>query len=157
MGASPDSPEDVAIIEMSEDYTGFYMADSLYRMCPELTEDYDFFFPYAGGTALGMYRYMRDYSGPWMVVDMDMDQSDLAPDNLCCSMIKRIDRAIVLWMDGYVSGEEMPMQSIYGIESGLIYLSPGKGYEELVEDISRSHYDRALEIEKMFTEILAGR
>lgn len=89
----------IGIVAMSAAYLAGCVADSLDRMCPDLTARYDFFFPYAGGTALGMYRYMRDYSGPWMVVGMDMDQSDLAPDNMCCSMIKRIDRAVVLWMD----------------------------------------------------------
>ena len=155
MGASPGHPDSVAVIELSDNYSGFYMADSLYRLCPELTASYDFFFPYAGGTALGMYRYMRDYSGPWMVVGMDMDQSDLAPDNMCCSMIKRIDRAIVLWMDSYIRGEELPARTIHGLESGLISLYPSEGYEEIVEEITERYRERALEIEQIYTDILS--
>lgn len=116
----------MAVIELSDGYSGFYMADSLYRMCPDLTSSYDFFFPYAGGTALGMYRYMRDYSVPCMIVGMDMDQSDLAPDNMCCSMIKRIDRAIVLWMDSYIRGEEIPLRTIHGMAS-IHCIRPGMG------------------------------
>lgn len=155
MGACPEHPDSVAVIELSENYNGFYMADSLYRLCPELTAEYDYFFPYAGGTALGMYRYMRDYSGPWMVVGMDMDQSDLAPDNMCCSMIKRIDRAIVLWMDSYIRGEEIPEHTIHGLESGLISLFPSEGYEDIIEDITVLNRDKALEVEQMYTEILS--
>lgn len=155
LGADPEHPDSVTVIELSDGYSGFYMADSLYRMCPDLTARYDFFFPYAGGTALGMYRYMRDYSGPWMVVGMD--QSDLAPDNMCCSMIKRIDRAIVLWMDSYIRGEEIPLRTIHGMESGLISLSPSEGYETLIEDVTARHRNRALEIEQIYTEILSSR
>ena len=157
LGADPEHPDSVTVIELADGYSGFYMADSLYRMCPELTSRYDFFFPYAGGTALGMYRYMRDYSGPWMVVGMDMDQSDLAPDNMCCSMIKRIDRAIVLWMDSYMAGEEIPLRTLHGMESGLIYLEPGEGYEELLDGIALRHRDWALEVEQIYTEILSRR
>ena len=157
LGADPEHPDSVTVIELSDGYSGFYMADSLYRMCPDLTARYDFFFPYAGGTALGMYRYMRDYSGPWMVVGMDMDQSDLAPDNMCCSMIKRIDRAVVLWMDSYIRGEEIPLRTIHGMESGLISLSPSEGYETLIEDVTARHRNRALEIEQIYTEILSSR
>lgn len=157
LGADAEHPDSVDVIELSDGYSGFYMADSLYRMCPDLTARYDFFFPYAGGTALGMYRYMRDYSGPWMVVGMDMDQSDLAPDNMCCSMIKRIDRAVVLWMDSYIRGEEIPLRTIHGMESGLISLFPSEGYETLIEDVTARHRDRALEIEQIYTEILSSR
>lgn len=157
LGADPEHPDSVTVIELSDGYSGFYMADSLYRMCPDLTARYDFFFPYAGGTALGMYRYMRDYSGPWMVVGMDMDQSDLAPDNMCCSMIKRIDRAIVLWMDSYIRDEEIPLRTIHGTEIGLISLSPSEGYETLIEDVTARHLNRALEIEQIYTEILSSR
>lgn len=154
-GVCPEHPDSVAVIELSDNYSGFYMADSLYRMCNDLTAGYDFFFPYAGGTALGMYRYMRDVSGPWMVVGMDMDQSDLAPDNMCCSMIKRIDRAIVLWMDSYIRGEEIPEHTVHGLESGLISLYPSAGYETITDEITEKNRAEALEIERTYTEILS--
>ena len=156
MGADPEGAGNADILELSPDFSGFYMADSLYRMCPELMSEYDFFFPYAGGSALGMYRYMRDNSGDWLVVGMDMDQTDLAPDNMCCSMIKEINRAIVMWMDSYAADEELPSRSIYGIESGLVSLHPSPGYEELVGRIAEQNMSEALAVEAEFTEILCG-
>ena len=153
LGANPDQPDEVSVIVLSDDYTGFAMADELYGMCQSLTDEYDFFFPYAGGSALGMYRYMRDYSGDWFVVGMDMDQSYLAP-NIHCSMIKDIHIAIAEWMDGYMLEEEIPQHSVYGIESGLVRLAPSEGYEQLIAAVTEAQADRALEIENQFLEIL---
>lgn len=89
-----------------DDEKGYYMPEEAYSMMPELSADHDFIYPVAGGTNLGIYRYLRENpSGPY-VAGMDVVQNQLC-NNIVGSMIKHLDQsvrdAILNWCDGVKS------------------------------------------------------
>lgn len=105
---------------VSEDWHGFNMAQHVYEMMPELSEKYDFIFPVAGGTNLGIYRYLRETPDGPLVAGMDIDQSPFS-NNIVGSVVKNIDRmleqGITAWLDNHKRSKQHDM---FGLDSGFV-------------------------------------
>ena len=134
---------------LADDWTGYTMPDSAYRMVARLAGEYGYFFPLAGGSNLGMFRYAREYPGGFYMAGMDVDQSGYS-SRITCSVVKNIDRLIGHYLDLWLEGEPIPRNEVYGLESGYIDIVVSPGYEETLLPIVFSLKDRAVEEENRF-------
>lgn len=102
------------------DWHGFAMSQAAYERMPELSAEHDFIFPVAGGTNLGIYRYLREHpDGPY-VAGMDIDQSPFC-NNIVGCLIKHIDLLVEDGVRGWLDaplGSQMHMT--FGLESGYV-------------------------------------
>lgn len=104
----------------SSDWNGYIMSQQAYEMMPDLSRGHDFIFPVAGGTNLGIYRYLRDHPDGPLTAGMDIDQSPFS-NNIVGSLVKHIDRLV---MDGITAWLNNPVNDQkhveFGLESGYI-------------------------------------
>lgn len=104
----------------ADDWSGYIMSQHAYEMMPELSRGHDFIFPVAGGTNLGIYRYLRDHPDGPLVAGMDIDQSPFS-NNIVGSLVKHIDRLVIdgitAWLDNPVNDRQ---HVEFGLESGYI-------------------------------------
>lgn len=110
----------VPVDAFANDWTGYAMSGKAYEMMAEISASHDFVFPLAGGTNLGIYRYLREHpEGPY-VAGMDADQSPFC-NNIVGCVIKHIDRLVAdgmrQWLD---HPEEEAKHMEYGLESGYV-------------------------------------
>ena len=107
-GYTDQGGESADIFCLADDWTGYAMPDSAYRMVARLAGEYSYFFPLAGGSNLGMFRYAREYPDDLYMAGMDVDQSGYS-SRITCSVVKNIDRLVGhylnLWLEGeYLNG-----------------------------------------------------
>ena len=105
------------------------------------SEGCDVVFHAAGGVGTGVIEAAKE-ANKW-VIGVDRDQSDLAPDNVLTSALKRVDKAIQL-----ISKDKMDGQSIggktytYGMKEGCV------GIPTTNENMDKSVYDDAMKIQQ---------
>lgn len=134
---------------LADDWTGYAMPDSAYRMVARLAGKYSYFFPLAGGSNLGMFRYAREYPDDFYMAGMDVDQSGYS-SQITCSVVKNIDRLIGHYLDLWLEGEPIPHNKVYGLGSGYIDIVVSPGYEETLRPVVSALKDRAVEEENRF-------
>lgn len=111
-------------IYLANDYTGYAMPDSTYRLVNEINNG--FIYPLAGGSNNGIYKSIRDnHFALTMAIGMDADCSAHGK-SIPFSVIIRTDKLIEDYLTMWVDGKELPSHSSYGLEDGHtdIVISP---------------------------------
>lgn len=111
-------------IYLANDYTGYAMPDSTYRLVNEINNG--FIYPLAGGSNNGIYKSIRDnHFALTMAIGMDADCSAHGK-SIPFSVIIRTDKLIEDYLTMWVDGKELPSHSSYGLEDGYtdIVISP---------------------------------
>lgn len=93
---------------------GFAMENEAYRQMGEWAKQYDFVFPVAGGSNMGIYRYLREYPyGRIYTAGMDVDQSILC-NNIIGSVEKSMDRIVEQYLEDWAAGASLPKHCRFG-------------------------------------------
>ena len=111
-------------IYLANDYTGYAMPDSTYRLATEINNG--FIYPLAGGSNNGIYKSVRDnHFALAMVIGMDADCSAHGK-SIPFSVVIRTDKLVESYLTMWTDGEELPSHSSYGLEDGYtdIIISP---------------------------------
>lgn len=148
-GYTDHGGETADVYFLADDWTGYAMPDSAYRMTARLAGEYDYLFPLAGGSNLGMFRYAREYPDDFYMAGMDVDQSGYS-SRITCSVVKNIDRLIGHYLDLWLEDESIPRNEVYGLESGYIDIVVSPRYGETLQPVISSLRDRAVEEENRF-------
>lgn len=108
---------DIGKVYLSNSNAGYNMADSVYRKMYEWVKTYNFIFPMIGGSAKGVYRYMRETPKGLFTVGVDVDQSDLC-SQIVGSMVKRMNTVFRSFLVAWAAGKPLPASVTYGLHSG---------------------------------------
>jgi basic membrane protein A len=139
------------IESLSEDYDGYSQPDEVYHKMYDWSKKYKFIFPLAGGSNMGIYKFLREYEDCIYSVGMDVDQSRLS-DNVIGSVIKRIDKVVALNVENWIIGEAIPKKAVYGLNSGFVDWVVADGYKDLqnmnVSNLKDLAIKKELEYEK---------
>ena len=146
-GFTDNGGQQAGTFYLADDWTGYSMPDSAYRAAAKLAEEYDYLFPVAGGSNLGIYRYAREYPDRFFTAGMDVDQSGYSA-RITCSVVKHIDRLIGDYLNRWLTGQPLPRQAAYGLESGYIETVVSPGYEDTLQTLVSSFLERAIAAEK---------
>ena len=150
-------------IYLANDYTGYAMPDSTYRLVTEINNG--FIYPLAGGSNNGVYKSIRDnHFALTMAIGMDADCSAHGK-SIPFSVIIRTDKLVEDYLTMWVDGEALPLHSSYGLEDGYadIVISPyfydmniqWKPYYEIEnywEDAYHKYISEAIEKEREYEE-----
>lgn len=121
------------------------------RMAREMDErdKVDIFFPVAGASGLGVFKYVQK-AGKF-AIGVDSDQDHLAEGRILTSVMKRLDVAVESLVGEVVHGHFENRNYLYELKNDGVGLSPMKYTRE---DIPRSVLDR---IAKLRAAIVAGK
>ncbi len=113
----------VDVTTLASDFSGYAMPDSTYRMMIKIDADNfngRFYFPLAGGSNSGIYKYSREETFTLVLVcGMDTDcsaYSDRVPYSMVIDMETVLDGLLTEWKD---TGTLAP-RTVYGMRSGVI-------------------------------------
>lgn len=112
---------------------GFSIPDSLYHLCYTLDQKgYDFVIPVAGGSAQGVYRYTRQNTpinpkGMFYTCGIDVDMQDYS-DHVGFSIVKRSDKLVYEFIDGWVTGKPLQKSRTLGLDSEYVELKIADRY-----------------------------
>lgn len=104
-------------VYLSVSNSGYNMADSAYVRMYDWCKSYNFVFPIMGGSAKGIFRFLREYPIHFYTVGVDVDQSDLC-HNILGSMLKHIDVIFQLYLEKWAAGYQLPRAATYGLRAG---------------------------------------
>lgn len=146
-----DNGKTADVVSLADDWHGYVMEGDVYRKMYDWTKEFSFVYPVAGGSNMGIYRYLREYPDGIYTAGMDIDQSALYTQ-VVGSSVKHIDRLVEDYITDWLQTGEMPQYKRFGLESGYIdwVLSPdytealGRYIEEVREttiEKERSYYD----------------
>lgn len=134
---------------LSEDWHGYTMSQEAYERMADLAARYDFIFPVAGGSNLGIYRYLRDHTDGPHVAGMDIDQSPFS-NQIVGSVVKHIDRLVE---DGVTAWLNAPTHEDahwdFGLKSGYIDWQLSSRYADLLPVVEQ-HRKEAEEMEEAY-------
>ena len=123
------SDNKVEILYLADDYNGYAMPDSAYRIASTLGNT--FVYPLAGGSNTGIYKYSREEPFEMMLVaGMDADCS-VHSSRIPFSVVVRTDKVIEEYLIQWICGEKLPEHNVYGLESGLIDIVISPLFNEL--------------------------
>ena len=108
---------DISKVYLSNSNAGYNMSDSVYRQMYEWAKTYNFIFPMIGGSAKGVYRYMREAPKGLFTVGVDVDQSDLC-SQIVGSMVKRMNTVFGSFLKNWAADKPLPTSVTYGLHSG---------------------------------------
>jgi len=121
------------------------LADSLYR-------NYSFIYPVAGGSNSGVYSWLRsNRQQEKYAAGVDVDQS-IYSDHIIGSMIKEIGRSLEDYLRLWTEGEELPLWTLFDLESGYTFFKVSEGYNKELGELIRTHQSIASEKEKEYNE-----
>ena len=132
------------VIYLSEEPDGGYrMPDEAYRACLEREGEYEIYFPVAGASNKGAYRFSRE--NVEFVVGMD-DDMGMFSTFISFSVVKHIDMAIIDVIGALLKNRNIPYHQDFTYASG---------YEELVfaPRMTADHFLDISDIEKRIVEI----
>lgn len=135
----------------ADDQTGYSVSQRAYEMMFDLSRSHDFIYPVAGGTNLGVYRYLREHpEGPY-TAGMDIDQSAFA-SNITGSLIKHIDRLIA---ESIKSWLDHPLNDLthmeFGLESGYVDWELAPDYCQYAPEVEK-YRAKSIECENKFLD-----
>lgn len=145
--------EEVAIEYLAADWHGFVAAEEAYEGMMEWSQRYGFVFPLAGGSNVGVYRYVREFPHGLYTAGMDIDQSTVC-SGVIGSVVKRIDRVIEDYITAWVEERELPARALYGLKSGYVDWVVSSDYEEAFKVVVEQNREKALRYEKEYNEKL---
>lgn len=122
---------------------GFAVAGHVYRMCYDLEREYGFVFPLIGGSSQGLLRFTREYPKSFYTASMDVDQSEYS-NRVTYSVLKHTDRAILKILEQWVNDTPIPRNQRWGLESGMVEVSPAANYLDFFRDIFEFNRDEAI-------------
>ncbi len=96
---------------------GYNMADSTYKWMHNWTKTYNFILPIIGGSAKGVFRYMREKPTGLYTVGIDVDQSSLC-SQIVGSMTKKMDTVLRKFLQDWAAGKPLPKSVTYGLRDG---------------------------------------
>lgn len=89
---------------ISEDYSGFAMADSAYRLTEQLLPENDLIFALAAGSNMGIINAARNYPEQRYVIGLDSDQSWMGLNVVTGSVISLIGDDIYNYIKAFSQG-----------------------------------------------------
>ena len=134
---------------LSDDWTGYAMANEVYAMMSEWVEEFGFIYPIAGGSNHGIYRYLREYPTNTYTAGYDTDCSHLST-NVIGSTLKHIDKLIVAYISEWLTSGTMPEECIYGLASGYVDWVVAPDYEATYGDLVESVREEAIQMENIY-------
>lgn len=129
-----------------EDWHGYMMSEQAYEQMASVAPRYGYIFPVAGGTNMGIYRYLRENPDGPLVAGMDVDQS-IYSTRVSGSVIKRIDVLLEDLIGGWINGEEIPQHRTCGLNDGYSDWQLADKYMEQFGKIVESHRSEAIDEE----------
>lgn len=135
---------------LADDYKGFTMPDSAYRMMNRMGEDYWMVYPLLGGSAAGVYRYSREVL--WTpTIGMDVDCSSIT-NAVFFSVVRKMDEVMEMYLRDWVAGKEWPVRQTLGLSSGFVDIVAnsnlsGTVMETMIEDCRAEAIEKDLEYE----------
>lgn len=147
----PFDVDSISTLYLSDDFDGFNMADSLYRLSYELQQTYDLVVPLCGGSIQGLLRYNREYpSTSFYTVGMDADMS-VYSQRVPFSCVKRGGDVAAQCIEQWLNGT-MPQYQFFGLENGYTRIELADDtrtdWKQLLSDIETE----AIEKEKQYEE-----
>lgn len=136
---------------LADDWTGYVMSNTAYRLMSQWAPTYGFIFPVAGGSNTGIYRYSREFDFCPLLAGMDVDQSDLSP-KITGSVVKRLDLVVEEYFTRWLLTGELPAFTIYGLESGYVDWKLAPRYAETYRAVVENARLQAVEMEKLYYE-----
>lgn len=138
---------------LSDDWTGYVMANLAYQKMSEWASKYGFIFPVAGGSNAGIYRYTREFkdASPYLA-GMDIDQSSLST-KITGSVVKHFDKLVNGYFTEWLLKGTMPESQVYGLESGYVDWLLSPLYEDEFRQAVEDKRLDAIEREKGYYEI----
>lgn len=140
-----------AVTFLSDGFDGYAMPDKAYRNMSEWTRNYDFIYPVAGGSNLGIYKYLRDFSTAVHTAGMDVDQAYLC-NSVAGSTVKHLDRLLAFYLNLWLSGMPMPAKACYGLESGFVDFTVSQAYRRALGPIVEQYRQTAINEENTYEE-----
>lgn len=131
---------------LSDGVEGYAMATEAYILSADIYQRHPFIFPLAGGSNLGVFRYTREYPNGTYTAGLDVDQSGLS-SQVAFSVVKHIDKLLYDYIEMWTEGEQLPNNSIYGIESEYIELVLSPYYEDVCSETYNNYINQAIEKE----------
>lgn len=123
---------DIAKVTLSNSNAGYNMSDSVYILMHDWVKANNFIFPIIGGSAKGVYRFIRENPSGLYTVGVDVDQSGLCL-HILGSMVKKMNTVFRTFLFDWVAGKPLPATVTYGLQSG---------YTDWVEgDVHLEEYD----------------
>lgn len=108
---------DIAKVYLTKSNAGYNMADSVYNLMHDWTKANNFIFPIMGGSAKGVYRFIREKPTGLYTVGVDVDQSDLC-SHILGSMVKKMNTVLRSFLLNWVAGKPLPTSITYDLKSG---------------------------------------
>lgn len=109
---------------------GYNLPDRAYEMCDSICATHEFIFPIAGGSNMGILRYVRsNYEYPVYVGGVDVDLSPYST-NVAASVVKHIDKLLGHLITEWHAGKALPHTRRYGLDTGYPDLVISRIYEE---------------------------
>lgn len=112
---------------LSADYSGYANALLGYQKMYEWSQRYSFFYPVAGGSNNGVFRYLREYPDKGYTCGMDVDQSGLC-NAIIGSMVKHVDRLLNYYITTWMHTGALPPSATYDLSSGYVDFLPIAGF-----------------------------
>lgn len=144
--------DDIDVAYMADDWHGYVMAEEAYQNMQEWSERYDYIFPVAGGTNLGIYRYTRENPDSPLICGIDVDQSHLSPNINGC-VLKHIDMAVEEHLSRWLETGELPESRVYGLEDGYSEWLASSGFENPLLIDFKQILKEAIRQEKIYYDI----
>lgn len=146
------SADDIDVVYMADDWHGYVMADQAYTNMQEWSGKYDYIFPVAGGTNLGIYRYTRENPDSPLICGIDVDQSSLSPKINGC-VLKHIDLAVEEHLSRWLETGELPESRVYGLEDGHSEWLASSGFDNPLLSDYETILKEAIRKEKSYHNI----
>ncbi|MBF4691572.1 BMP family lipoprotein [Fusibacter ferrireducens] len=105
--------------------------------------DIDIIFPAAGATGTGCIESAKDNDK--YIIGVDLDQYELAPDNIITSAMKNVDQAIFTISNEFTkSGEYASGNVAFGLKEGAVGISPNSDKhvpQEILDEVNQIKED----------------
>jgi len=110
----------VPVHTLANDWQGYCMPMDAYQLMYGWDGTYDFVYSIAGGTNMGIYRYLRENPECGIyTAGMDTDQSPYST-LITGSMVKRIDLVVYDYLNHWFNRDDVPVHQVFGLESGFV-------------------------------------
>lgn len=140
------------VASLADDWHGYMMENDAYRKMYDWAKDYDFVYPVAGGSNMGIYRYLREYPNGVYTAGMDTDQSALCTQ-VIGSVVKHIDLLIEDYITDWLETGEMPQYKQFGLESGYVDWILSPDYKNVFDAYMEDVRETAIRKERNYHEI----
>lgn len=145
--------DEAEVVYLADDWSGFAAADKAYASMEEWCQRYSFIFPVAGGSNVGIYRYVREFPRGLFTAGMDVDQSPVC-SGVTGSVVKRMDSLFTVCITDWIEGRGLPEGAVYGLESGYVDWVVAPDFQEAFGEAVAGMRDEALKQERRYHETM---